>query len=164
VVIDYVTKRFTKYIARHPEEVHLADPADPRIMRPPLPPARDAAEWIARRIADTEQLLWRKSCKECHPVPKFREIPDAAIPARWNNHAWFNHDAHQMVACAECHAKATTSRETSDVLLPAIDMCRKCHKSGSDAAEARCFECHAYHDWSKEKRPEGRSISDAIRR
>ena len=22
---------------------------------------------------------------------------------------------------------------------------------GPDAAEARCFECHAYHDWSKEK-------------
>lgn len=169
VVIDYVTKRFTEYIARHPEEVHLADPADPRIMRPPLPPARDAAEWISRRVADTEQLLWRKSCKECHQVVfkesgKLPEIPPSAIPARWMKHAWFDHDAHQMLKCAECHPRAATSKETSDVLLPAIDTCRKCHNSGADAAESRCFECHAYHDWSKEKRPEGRTISDATHR
>lgn len=162
VVLDYVTSRFTEYIARHPEEVHMADPADPRIMRPPLPPARDAAEWIARRVSDTEQLLWRKSCKECHPVPKPREIPDASIPVQWMKKSWFSHDAHQMLKCLECHPKAATSRETSDVLLPGIETCRKCHRSGADAAEARCFECHVYHDWSKEKRPEGRSISDAI--
>jgi len=163
IVLDYVTKRFTDYIARHPEEVHMADPADPRIMRPPLRPARDAAEWIARRVSDTEMLLWRKSCKECHPVPKPREIPLAAIPARWMQHAWFSHDAHQMLTCAECHPKAATSRETSDVLLPTIETCRRCHRSGADSAESRCFECHVYHDWSKEKRPDGRSISDATR-
>jgi hypothetical protein len=150
VVLDYVSKRFTDYIAKHPEEVHMADPADPRIMRPPLPPAKDAAEWISRRMSDTETLLWRKSCRECHPVTKPREIPDAAIPARWMKKSWFDHDAHQNVACTECHAQAKTSRETSDVLMPKIDTCRKCHSSKSDSAEARCFECHFYHDWSKE--------------
>jgi hypothetical protein len=163
VVIDYITNRFREYIARHPEEVHIADPADPRIMRPPLPPARDATEWIARRVSDTEQLLWRKSCKECHPVPRPREIPDAAIPARWLKKSWFDHDAHQMVLCTECHARATTSRETSDVLLPTIETCRKCHQSGADSAESRCFECHFYHDWTKEKKPEGRPVISAIR-
>ena len=168
VVIDYVTKRFTEYIAKHPDEVHMADPADPRIMRPPLPPARDAAEWIARRVDDTKQLLWRKSCKECHPVvfkesAALPEIPQAAIQARWMKHAWFDHDAHQMITCTECHAKATSSRETSDVLLPMIETCRRCHNSSADAAESRCFECHVYHDWSKEKRPAGRTISDATR-
>jgi hypothetical protein len=37
------------------------------------------------------------------------------------------------------------------VLLPGIQVCRECHRSGANAAEARCFECHVYHDWSKEK-------------
>ncbi len=55
VVIDFVTQKFTEYIANHPDEVHLADPGDPRILRPPMPPARDACqEWIERRIRDTQ--------------------------------------------------------------------------------------------------------------
>ena len=53
--------------------------------------------------------------------------------------------------CASCHAKANESSETSDVLIPGVQTCQQCHHSGKDAAEARCFECHAYHDWSKEK-------------
>src|SRR5262249_46059196 len=157
-VLDYVKQRFTEYIAKHPEEVRMADPADPRIMRPPLAPARDAAEWIARRMSDTEQLLWSKSCRKCHPASTPRGIPDAAITPRWMKRARFDHDAHQMVTCTECHAQATLSNETSDVLLPGIDTCRRCHQSGG--AEWRCFECHVYHDWSKKKRAEDQSIND----
>ncbi len=29
---------------------------------------------------------------------------------------------------------------------------------GPDAAEARCFECHVYHDWSKEKPVAGKFL------
>src|SRR5205085_4789040 len=99
----------------------MADPAAPRIMHAPLPHAKDAAEWIARRMSDTETLLWRKTCRECHSVNKPREVPPAAIPARWMKKAWFDHESHRMSACTECHAQAQTSRETSDVLLPKID-------------------------------------------
>ena len=113
IVVDYVTDKFTKYIAAHPGEVHLAEPADPRILRPPLPPARDAAEWISRRVADSETLLWRKSCKECHTLTMvdgaLPEVPPAAIPKRWFNHAAFDHEAHQMVGCSECHKNARAS-------------------------------------------------------
>jgi hypothetical protein len=157
VVIDFVTAKFTSFIAAHPDEVHKADPADPRIMRPPQPPARDAAEWIARRISDSKQLLWRKSCIECHTL-SFRngaaalpEVPAAAIPARWFQKAEFDHEAHQMLICSECHSKAKTSHETADVLIPGIETCRECHRPGADSAESRCFECHVYHDWSKQK-------------
>ena len=156
IVVDYVRDQFTKYIATHPAEIHEADAPDPRIVRPPLPPARNAAEWVDRRVADAEQLLWRKSCRECHdlkftgPLP---EVPPAKIRARWFTKANFRHGAHQMLACAECHARAATSRETSDVLLPGIETCRSCHRPGE--AESRCSECHTYHDWSKEKPTEG---------
>jgi hypothetical protein len=108
-------------------------------------------------MADAQLLLWRKSCRECHRLsyPGGAEalpaVAKAAITARWLPHANFDHEAHQMVQCVSCHAKANDSRETSDILLPGIQTCRQCHHAGADAAETRCFECHAYHDWSKEK-------------
>ncbi|MGC1200058.1 MAG: hypothetical protein WA879_00785, partial [Candidatus Acidiferrales bacterium] len=49
------------------------------------------------------------------------------------------------------HTRARTSQETADVLLPGIATCRECHHSGPEGAEDRCFECHTYHDWHKEK-------------
>ena len=78
-------------------------------------------------------------------------VAKSTITTRWLPHAEFDHQAHQMVECASCHEKANESRETSDVLIPGVQTCRQCHHAGADAAEARCFECHSYHDWSKEK-------------
>jgi len=83
-------------------------------------------------------------------------VAKSAIATRWLPHAEFDHQAHQMVECAACHAKANESRETSDVLIPGVQTCRQCHHAGTDAAEARCFECHSYHDWSKEKTVAGK--------
>ena len=39
----------------------------------------------------------------------------------------------------------------TDMLLPGIETCKKCHAPGPEHAESRCFECHTYHDWSKRK-------------
>jgi hypothetical protein len=167
IVIDFVTKRFTEYIAKHPDEVHLADPADPRIRRPPQPSAKDAAEWIARRLSDSETLLWRKSCVECHTLNvtggQLPTVPDAAIPQRWMKNAMFDHRAHQMLICTECHTGAPKSEKTSDVLLPGIDTCRSCHRNGSDAATAACYECHLYHDRTKTKTIDGKMTINAVR-
>jgi predicted CXXCH cytochrome family protein len=108
-------------------------------------------------LVDAQLLLWRKACKECHALsyPGGPEalpvVAKAAITGRWLPHASFDHSAHQLLACTSCHARANTSEESSDVLLPGIQVCRECHRSGANAAEARCFECHVYHDWSKEK-------------
>ena len=166
IVMDFVTARFREYIAAHPNEIRMVDPPDPRVIRPVLPPARNAAEWVGRRVADTEQLLWRKTCRECHTLRSGTPLPEvlaAAIPARWMTHASFDHEAHQMLVCTECHSRAPSSRETSDVLLPGIATCQKCHHSGTDAAESRCFECHTYHDWSKEKPVDGRRTISNVR-
>jgi hypothetical protein len=163
VVYDFVFAKLTSYIAAHPAEIPLVDEPDKRLpSRPPQPPARNAAEWVQQRMVDAQLLLWRKSCKECHrvsyPSGTYLNAPGGlpvvaktAITARWLQHAEFDHEAHQMVQCASCHAKANESRETSDVLIPGVQTCQQCHRSGKDAAEARCFECHVYHDWSKEK-------------
>jgi hypothetical protein len=121
---------------------------------------------IAQHVEEAERLLWQKSCKECHtltyPAPDARpEIPKSAIPVRWMTHAKFDHEAHQLVACTECHAQARTSNRTGDVLLPGITTCQKCHSGAGIAADSRCSACHDYHDWSKAKPASGvRAISD----
>jgi len=159
IVYDFALKKLTEYIAAHPDQIHTVDEPDKRLPSRPVPPIpRNSQEWIANHMADAQLLLWRKACKECHAMT-YPNGPDAlpvitksAIPARWLPHSNFDHEAHQMVACNSCHAKVNKSQETSDVLIPGIQTCRQCHRSGSNFAEARCFECHTYHDWSKQKR------------
>ena len=158
VVYDFVFEKLSAYIAAHPSAMSRVDEPDVRLpRRPPQPPTRSAAEWVRQRTAEAQLLLWRKSCLECHQL-SFPNGPDtlpvvakAAIPSRWLTHAKFEHEAHQMIDCVSCHDKARQSRETSDVLIPGIRTCRQCHHAGQNAAEARCFECHTYHDWSKKK-------------
>src|SRR5260370_1664457 len=63
-----------------------------------------------------------------------------------------------MLTCQACHAGISDSRKTSDINIPEIAFCRQCHKQGGAsklAAEGRCFECHSYHDWRKERRVNG---------
>jgi len=113
-------------------------------------------EGVAQRIEEAERLLWQKTCKECHvltyPAPDARpEIAKSAIAIKWMTHAKFDHQAHQLVTCTECHGQAKTSNNTADVMLPGIATCQKCHSGGSTAADSRCSTCHDYHDWSKAK-------------
>jgi predicted CXXCH cytochrome family protein len=158
VVYDFVVKKLTEYIAAHPDQIHTVDEPDKRLpTRPAPPPPRNAEEWVTQRLADAQLLLWRKACKECHAL-SYPQGPDslplvakAAITTRWLPHASFDHEAHQLLGCTSCHARANSSKEAADVLIPGIQVCRECHRSGANAAEARCFECHVYHDWSKEK-------------
>lgn len=94
------------------------------------------------------------------------------IPSRWQSHSVFSHKGHQMLNCAECHGLASQddnasraelpqpsvfhSRATGDVLLPGINLCRKCHSdapaiatgglgSRTFGARSGCVECHDYH-------------------
>lgn len=141
-VYDFVADKLTAYIAAHPSEI---------------PPARNAQEWVREPLAAAQLLLWRKTCRQCHALSypngpdALPEVAKAAITQRWLPDANFHHRAHQMVECGSCHGKVASSRQTSDVLIPGIQTCRQCHHSGPAAAENRCFECHTYHDWSKEQ-------------
>jgi hypothetical protein len=169
VVHAFLVKKLTEYIAAHPEDLREAVstvmlpakplPVSPKVYSPPQ-------QWIAAKVAEDEQLLWGKTCKQCHAMvipsaPGGSNVAAAAailptiaksnITPRWFQHAVFDHDQHRLVSCESCHTRARTSQETSDVLLPSIKTCQECHHSGSNAAESRCFECHVYHDWKTEK-------------
>lgn len=152
VALAFARKALTEYIAAHPNDVNIVEPAlDPKIMSPRLGPAGTPQEWIRRGMEDTETLMWRKTCVECHTPSPTREIPKAEIATTWFKNAAFNHLGHQTVACAECHSGAKDSKLTSDVLLPGIATCQQCHRAENPSAATNCTECHVYHDWSKAK-------------
>jgi hypothetical protein len=159
VVHAFVVKNFQEYIAAHPAEVRVVrDPLRDLTGKPLTPEVRilTPAQWVAERTADVEELLWRKTCKQCHALnaAKGASLPhvvEANLTERWMPHARFDHDAHRGFSCVGCHPGALTSKETSDVLVPPLANCKTCHAPGPDHAESRCFECHTYHDWSKRK-------------
>lgn len=181
VVHTFLVRIFREYIAAHSSDLRVQRNPGRDLMGNPLPPpirVLTPAQWVSERTAEAEDLLWRKTCKQCHAVtpsarasrrkielsvvqvdeddklPGTAELPNVApanITLRWMPHAKFDHAAHEGFTCVSCHAKALTSTESSDVLLPGIETCKKCHAPGPEHAESRCFECHTYHDWAKRK-------------
>lgn len=159
VVHAFLVNKFQQYIAAHPGEVRVQHDAGGDISGKPLPPqihVLTPAQWVADRTADAEQLLWRKTCEQCHVLTTSQnsarpEVAAANVRAQWMPHAKFDHDAHRGFSCVSCHAKALTSTESSDILLPGISTCKTCHAPGPAHADSSCSECHTYHDWSKRK-------------
>jgi hypothetical protein len=160
VIHAFLLKKFSEYIAAHPAELReVRDPGRDLTGKPVQAAVRvyTPKEWVAARITDAEELLWRKTCKQCHALTNGAEennlpqVEPARTRVKWMPHAKFDHDAHRGFACANCHEKTLSSTETSDVLLPGIATCKTCHAPGPEHAESRCFECHTYHDWSKRK-------------
>ena len=172
IVHAFLVQKFQQYIPGHPEELRVA--GSMRILpQQPLPPAVRVftpQQWVAERVAESEELLWRKTCAQCHllNISAGAALPVVAksnITPRWFAHAIFNHEDHRFVKCLECHTRAAKSQETSDILLPGIQVCLECHHSSRESAESRCFECHTYHDWSKEKPVKGNlTLSQSLRR
>lgn len=171
IVHAFVVQKFQQYIAAHPAELRVTGP-NRNLPQQPLPPAvrlLTPQQWVAERAAESEQLLWRKTCLQCHSlsISASAQLPVVAksnITQRWFQHAVFGHDQHRLLKCLECHAGAANSQETADILLPGIQICERCHHAGEESAESRCFECHTYHDWSKEKEVKGRLVISESRR
>jgi hypothetical protein len=178
VVHAFLVTKFTEYIGAHPGELHeVREPKRDLAGKPLQPVVRTYTpnEWITVHVHDAEELLWRKTCKQCHALNFLKDdgkvripqsalesstageksmlpyVEPAAVTLVWMPHSQFDHDAHRGFTCESCHVKALTSKETSDVLLPSIATCQTCHAPGPEHAESRCFECHTYHDWSKRK-------------
>lgn len=116
------------------------------------------AEELARLMHQAEGLLFSPKgdgakagagCAYCHVVSRDGDdvkITPPAIPNRWLPHSRFRHEAHRQLGCTGCHDQTPNSTATSDVLLPSIDVCRKCHQDGrAGTARGDCVQCHSYH-------------------
>jgi len=172
VVHAFLVKTFGGYIAAHPGELQETHDSARDLTGKPVTAAvrvYTANEWVGARIKDAEELLWRKTCKQCHALTlgagqnNLPVVEPARTTVRWMPHAKFDHDAHQGFSCVGCHQKALSSTETSDVLLPGISTCKTCHAPGPEHAESQCFECHTYHDWSKRKEVKPTFVLPALR-
>jgi hypothetical protein len=191
VIHAFLVKKFSDYVATHGAELHeVQDPRRNLTGRANGPASRSLSptQWVAERVAVSEELLWHKTCSQCHSISgtalhdvgiarwdavNSRETSRMKLPAwtatnardasalpkvaatsvtlQWLPHSRFDHDAHRGFSCTGCHQNALTSTETSDILIPGIATCQKCHAPGSGYSESRCFECHTYHDWAKRK-------------
>ena len=114
-----------------------------------------------------ESFVFKQRCELCHVMTfaagQLPEVAPPAIPVRWLPQSVFDHGVHRPVACTECH-KAATSKETADVLLPSISVCRECHR-GAGGARAGCVECHLHHDKSRERDMDGRfTVEQLVKR
>ncbi len=127
---------------------------------------KSAAQMLAQADHAVFGLEAKGFCRQCHHIeirdgawhvspgepasgePASAGGSEAMAPHRWLTHGGFHHEKHRTVACGECHA-ATASSNTSDVLLPGIATCRKCHGTSVATMGATvasdCVTCHEYH-------------------
>lgn len=123
-------------------------------------PKLNVEEWLAeqRKIADRSLFpdnvrdgRQGTGCAYCHIVHNDGkgsvQIEKPYLPKRWLIHSKFSHNDHARTKCDVCHAKADSSRETADILLPSIKTCQECHgrDGAQSAARGDCIECHVYH-------------------
>lgn len=174
IVRAVLRDRLTELIKKTPELLRVeANPVDaPRPIPGTVPGrpetvSREEFDWVGKQLIEVEKpLFWSKSqagCAYCHQrigsekpadgkLPQFarsqideRKYADVGIRSEWFPHSRFKHDSHRMLTCTECHP-AATSRLTSDVLLPEIDTCRRCHDAGrGSSGRTDCIACHGYH-------------------
>lgn len=93
-------------------------------------------------------------------------IAPSHAPQRFFTAALFSHTAHNTVQCEECHAAALTSVSGTDLLMPNIGTCQRCHDGQSRPqgpalsnghAESGCGLCHEYHETLKAELKTGTS-------
>ncbi len=127
----------------------------------PTPAERESALRLAsRKSRDVAvELVEVRVCKTCHEITRDTTAKNAtSAPAwtvipprtsnRWMPEARFDHSAHAKTKCSECH-DVSHLKHSSEVAMPSIDTCRKCH-AGSRAQTGKvtssCLMCHGFHD------------------
>ncbi len=103
----------------------------------------------AQKVA--ADLFEVRVCKTCHEVtrtqPMHWDIAPVRTSNRWMPNAHFDHNAHKQSKCANCHDVAR-SKSSSDVAMPKIEVCRKCHggsRPESGKVTSNCLLCHDFH-------------------
>jgi hypothetical protein len=159
-VIETVRRSYAlRYVQEPPELGVPPRRAHPTPGREDPPEIRAARETVEEQVGRARRVLLgagKSRCGECHDLSGKIE---AAVPEIWYRQARFSHEAHaaRAIKCSDCHPradaagpKASTSR--TDVLVPGIDVCRRCHTPGTPRpgplalrAGSDCVECHRYH-------------------
>ncbi|MBT8114853.1 MAG: hypothetical protein KJP04_05715, partial [Arenicella sp.] len=124
-----------------------------------------ASPWgKARSVA--QEIFERTTCKTCHEVSVDESgthlspwrVNPIRITEQWMPKTDFDHYSHRLSDCEVCHS-ASTSTESSDVLMPDLPVCEACH-TGARTHEVKlpsnCISCHQFH--LPDQRPWGDSV------
>jgi predicted CXXCH cytochrome family protein len=101
-------------------------------------------------------------CSDCHVItntgaPNMAEryaVSAVTLADHYLPKGRFPHNQHRTydgktgdAACISCHKGVTTSKLSSDLLLPSVSQCRDCHGSTNVRTNvaATCNTCHGYH-------------------
>lgn len=115
---------------------------------------------------DIREQFTVRGCISCHVV---EEHSNSEIYARYQVHpvrlatdyfpaGRFDHFSHQVMkektgdaACVDCH-EADQSSASTDLLIPDIDNCVRCHSDvpALERVTIRCVDCHAYHPFASD--------------
>ncbi|QGN54682.1 cytochrome c3 family protein [Novosphingobium sp. Gsoil 351] len=112
-------------------------------------------------------MLFNKggACFDCHNITRNGSAATAGYNVqnvvqtqRYYHKGWFTHAKHTKFDCVDCHVKAKTSNDATDLLVPGLDGeggCRTCHVGGTgaklasshvkQAVDSSCAMCHDYH-------------------
>ena len=115
-----------------------------------------ARSWVdAQSFTIARELLEKRVCVDCHEVSR---IPGASGLEQWRiepvrlTQVWmplarFNHAAHTTQRCTSCHTGAARSENATDILMPRIAECRRCHGGVDDSKRiaSGCLMCHQFH-------------------
>jgi len=85
VLHSFLVKKFSEYIASHPAELReVQEPGRALAGRDAGAQERTASpeHWVAERVAVAEELLWHKTCAQCHAMTG-ATLEDVKI-ARWD--------------------------------------------------------------------------------
>jgi len=170
--------RFSRLEFAHPAST--PPPADaelrPFLLNRPFPPLDDSQRRTLGQVVHAERSLFAADPKDFRPLPGFEKLVDFDVKGgcaycheekgrsddglplyqapqlldRWFPLARFDHAAHRMMKCTDCHG-AESSTDNKDVLMPKIESCKQCHDAAAGKARSDCLECHGYHDHAGDK-------------
>lgn len=162
---------------------HIAPDALRDFLRSRFAKSGAKGDGLTEKLSEAEIPIYTSDpdgCMKCHKTDLGSDFPTSTpvvtrtgvrtgppgqegAPRRWFAHAVFNHETHRELRCAECHAGAETSKNTSDLLMPGQAVCLKCH-SEQGAVSFACVTCHQFHDRATPRAGEGRlQIKDVVK-
>lgn len=154
VIRGFLTEKFTLAALTQNKGLTQVEPARSlpgTLQRRPL--SVEQAKNLQDRVLLAEKFVQdhmrqkvQGGCKFCHTIAQtdptgLPSIVPPDQPERWFRHSRFDHTAHRMLDCQQCHQDVALSRperdsvqsmSSGDVLLPRIADCRSCHVSPTD--------------------------------
>jgi hypothetical protein len=150
VVHVYVAEKFTEYVAAHPNELREMQDPERDLTGKPLPPRTrsvSASQWVAEKSAVAEELLWHKTCAQCHQMSP-TALRDTRL-ARWSaanpNSATRIASASQAGTSADQEAGFEVSGTSLPTVAPANTTLRWMPHAKFDHDAHRGFSCLSCH-------------------